>query len=219
MRYVALRAAASWVLMAATTLSMAAGESGTAMLYSTGTTWINGSMVPKNSAVFGGDLIQTKAGSLASINSAGSNVVVLSDSVMKYGEKEVTVEHGTVSVVTSKGLTTHAGEISVSPAVSGLTEFRVTEQNGTVQIVAQKGDVTVNDGSQTSTVAQGQETTRDAQPAEKKKRKKRGGAAVPAGSGGALNSKLAVEIGAAAAGGVAVGLLLQNPDPISPSHP
>ncbi len=94
------------------------------------------------------------------------------------------MEHGGVSVSTSKGIATTAGDVRVSPASNAWTEFNVTDVDGTVRIAARKGDLTVTDDNGTVTLAQGQETTRDEQSDQgdkKKKDKKRGvGAAAAA---------------------------------------
>jgi ferric-dicitrate binding protein FerR (iron transport regulator) len=117
-------------------------------------------------------------------------------------------------------MTTRAGGVTVSPASNALTEFEVTDLNGTVQIVARKGDVSVSDGSQTSTLAQGEQTTRDeTQGDQSKKRKRRGGAAAPAAGGGVLDSPVAIGVGTAAVGGLVTWVLLQGDEPASPSKP
>jgi hypothetical protein len=201
---------------------MFAADSGSAMLYAKGTTWLNGSTVPKSSAVFPGDLVQTKPDSAANINAAGSSVIILPDSLVKFEGAAVSIEHGSVTVATSKGMTTRAGDVTVSPASNALTEFDVSDLNGTVQIVARKGDLSVSDGSQTSTLAQGEQTTRDdSQPDQDRKKKKRrgGGAAPPAAGGGILDSPVAIGVGAAAVGGLITWVLLQDDEPASPSKP
>jgi hypothetical protein len=212
-----LRAVTIWMVLFTVPLWTMAADSGIGILHASGSTWINGSAVPKSSSVFSGDLVQTQPGSLASINSPGSNVMVFADSLVKYGERDIVLQRGTVAVVTSSSLAARVGEITVTPATKNRTEFRVTEQEGVVQIVAQKGDVNVSDGSQSSTVSQGQQTTRSTQASENKKKHRRGGAAVPAASGSVLNSTMAAYIGAGAVGGVTAWVLLQDGEPISPS--
>jgi hypothetical protein len=98
--------------------------------------------------------------------------------------------------------------------------------DGTVRIAARKGDLNITDDSGTVTLAQGQETTRDDQsdqPADTnnkdKKKKKRAAGAAPAASGGTLNSPLAIGLGGAAIGGVAVWVLTRSDDPVSPTTP
>jgi hypothetical protein len=217
-----LRNAFCWILILIVPASTFAADSGSAMLYARGTAWLNGSSVPKTSAVFPGDLVQTKPDSVANINAAGSNVIILPDSLVKFEGAAVSIEHGSVTVATSKGMTTRAGELTISPASNALTEFDVSDLNGTVQIVARKGDLSVSDGSQTSTLAQGEQTTRDdSQSDQDKKKKKRrgGGAAPPAAGGGILDSPVAIGVGAAAVGGLITWVLLQDDEPASPSKP
>ncbi len=217
-----LRNAFCWILILIVPASMFAADSGSAMLYARGTAWLNGSSVPKTSAVFPGDLVQTKPDSVANINAAGSNVIILSDSLVKFEGAAVSIEHGSVTVATSKGMTTRAGDVTVSPTSNALTEFDVSDLNGTVQIVARKGDLSVSDGSQTSTLAQGEQTTRDDSQSDqdrKKKKRRGGGAAPPAAGGGILDSPVAIGVGAAAVGGLITWVLLQDDEPASPSKP
>ena len=217
-----LRNAFCWNLILIVPASMFAADSGSAMLYARGTAWLNGGSVPKTSAVFPGDLVQTKPDSVANINAAGSNVIILSDSLVKFEGTAVSIEHGSVTVATSKGMTTRAGDVTVSPTSNALTEFDVSDLNGTVQIVARKGDLSVSDGNQTSTLAQGEQTTRDDSQSDqdrKKKKRRGGGAAPPAAGGGILDSPVAIGVGAAAVGGLITWVLLQDDEPASPSKP
>src|SRR5207245_7881786 len=157
-------------------------------------------------AVFPGDLIQTKANSVANINAVGSNVLIVADSLVKFEGTAFSVEYGSVSVGTSKKVSTRAGEVKVEPVSDSWTQYDGSEKDGTVQIVARKGDVSVSDETGTSTLSQGQQTTRE-QPAEKKKnQKKKKGGAIPAAGGSILDSK-AVLYGGIGAAGVLTGLI------------
>jgi hypothetical protein len=205
--------------------SLWAADSGAAMLYANGAAWLNGAHVPKSSAIFAGDLVQTRTGGAANIHAQGSSITVLGDSLIKFDGASLDVEHGGVSVSTSKGVAATAGDVRVAPAGNTWTEFNVTDVDGTVRIAARKGDLTVTDGSGTVTLAQGQETTRDEQSSQpdndkdKKKRKRRGAGAAPAAAGGALNSPVAIGVGAGAIAGVTIWVLTRNDDPISPNKP
>ncbi len=205
-------------MIAAVPVSLWAADSSAAMLYARGTAWINGSTVPRSSAVFPGDLVQTKANSLANINAVGSSVIILADSLIKFEGPAVSLEHGGVTVTTSKGMTTRAGEVTVAPASTGWTEFEVRESGSGVQVTARKGDVTVSDGSATSTLSQGQQTTVSDPQARRKKPRNKGGA-VPAAGGGILDSPIVVYGGAAAVGGLLTWVLIQGSQPISPDGP
>ena len=215
MRVSILRNVFFWTMIAVVPLPLMAGDSGAAMLYAKGTAWLNGSTVPRSSAIFPGDLVQTRPDSVANINAPGSSVTILSDSLVKFEGDAVSVEHGRVTVATSKGMSIRAGDVTVAPASNAWTEFEVTDVNGRVQIVARKGDVSVSDGSQTSTLPQGQQTTRDESQGNNKK-KKAGGAA-PAAAGGVLDSPYAIGAGTAAVGGLLTWVLLQGDEPASPS--
>lgn len=195
-------------------VSLFAADSATAMLYTNGTAWLNGSSVPKSSAVFPGDLVQTKSDSVASIRAPGSNVMVLSDSLVQMEANGVKLEHGTVHVGTSKSMVAEVGGLKISPAGSAWTEFQVSDTDGTVQIIARKGDLTLSDGT---TLPQGDQTTRE--ETDKKHKKRQGGGAVPGATGGILNSPAAIAIGAWTVGGLTAWVLVQGDNPVSPSKP
>lgn len=201
-------------------MQLLAADAASAMLYANGAAWLNGSAVPKSAAVFSGDLVQTQSDSTANISAAGSSVMVGSDSLVKFEGPAVEIEHGTVRVATSRGLATTAGEVTVKPAGKSWTEFQVTDVNGQVQIAANKGDLTIQDQQGTTTLAQGQQTTRDdtSEP-EKKKHRKHGTGAEPAAGGGIMSSTKAIVAGSVIVGGVTAWVLLQSDEPMSPSCP
>lgn len=221
MSQTALRSALSIVLAMLVPAQLLAADSPSAMLYSNGTAWINGTEVPKSAAVFSGDLVQTRPDSSANLSASGSSVMVLADSLVKFQGEAVEIEHGAVRIGTAQGLATRAGEVTVKPAGNSWTEFQVTDVDGQVQIVASKGDVTVQDQQGTTTVQQGQQTTRDdtSNSEKKKKRKKRGAGAATAAGGGILSSTAALYTGIAIVGGVTTWVLIQGDDPLSPACP
>jgi hypothetical protein len=197
--------------------SLLAADSGAAMLYANGSAWVNGSNIPKSSAVFSGDLIQTKNDAVANIKATGSNIVVHPDSLVQFGGESLKLEHGSMTVATSKSVGAEIGDVTVKPASGQWTEFRVKDVDGTVQIAANKGDVIVTDAAgQSTTVSQGQETTRQDSP-EGKRRRRRAGGAIPGAQGSVLNSPVALGIGVGIVGGVTTWVLLQGDDPASPS--
>jgi hypothetical protein len=215
------------VLLIGFPASLFAADSGAAMLYTHGAAWLNGAHIPSSSAIFSGDLLQTRSDSGADISAPGSSITVLGDSLVEFEGSSLKVEHGGVAVSTSKRVATTAGEVHVSPVSSAWTEFNVTDVDGTVRIAAKKGDLDVTDGNGTVLLAQGQETTRDEQSDQsgssdssgKKKDKKNSQGAAPAAQGGAFNSTVAVGVGAAVVGGVAIWVLTRSENPVSPSSP
>ena len=221
----AFRGLVSCVLIILFPGSLFAADSNAAMLYTNGAAWVNGTHVPRSSsAIFSGDLLQTRSDSVANINEPGSSITVLSDSLVQFQGASVDIQHGGVTVSTSKGIAATAGDVKVTPASSTLTEFNVSDVDGTVRIAARKGDVTISDGKDVVTLVQGQDTTRDEASAtpdkdNKKKNKRRQAGAVPAAGGGIMNSPYAVGIGAAAVAGVATWVLIKNDEPASPTKP
>ncbi len=203
MRTALLQKILSCLLVLITPSALFAADLGAAMLYSNGATWLNGSSLPKSSAIFSGDLVQTTAGSVAKINASGSTLAVLSDSLVQFEGNAVKVEHGGVTVSTSKAMATRAGDLTVTPAASVWTQFDVTNLDGKVQIAARKGDLTIDDGTGTTTLAQGQQTTV-------------AGGAAPGATGGILDSKVVIGIGLAAVAGVTTWVLVQGGEPVSP---
>jgi hypothetical protein len=204
-------------------VSLLAADRPAAMLYSHGTSLLNGHSIARSSAIFVGDLVQTNADSAANINASGSIVLVLNDSLVEYQNDAVKLEHGGISVSTSKSLATRAGDITVSPAASVWTEFEVRDVDGKVNIAARKGDLTIHDESGTTTLAQGEQTTREDADSEKdkdkKKKRRKGAAAAPAAAeGGVFNSPIAVGIGGAVILGGAIWVLAQGGEnPASPT--
>jgi len=192
----------------------------TALLYISGTGWLNGSSVPRSSAIFSGDLIQTKSNSIANINARGSNITILADSLVQFEGDSLRIEHGAVSVATSSGLATRAGEVKVAPVAERWTEFEVAHVDGSVKIAARKGDVNISDSQGTTTLLEGQEATRDdASDTEKEKNRKRSAGSVPDARGPWLDHRLALVLGTAAVGAVTGWVLAQDDDPVSPDRP
>jgi hypothetical protein len=201
-----------------------AADSGLAMVYSNGTALLNGSSLPKSSALFPGDIVQTTTDSVAKINSVGSSLMVLSDSLVQFEGGAVKLEHGGVAVSTSKAMATRTGQVTVTPSASVWTQFDVKNVDGQIQVTAEKGDLTVSDGAGTTTLAQGKQTTREdsqsAQPEQsekdKKKRRKRAVGAIPGAGGGILDSPLAIGLGVGAVAGLTTWVLLQDGEAASP---
>jgi len=210
-------------------LATAGGNAGSAAgrqlrgghLFAQGAAWLNGVSVPRTSAVFPGDLVQTKADAVVHINATGSSVMILPDSLVKYEGNTVSLEHGTVKVATIQGMSIRAGEVAVQPAnANGATDFDVSDVDGTVHIAARKGDVSVSNGTETTTLAQGEQTTRDDRnDSQKQKKTRRAGGAVPAASGPLLDSPYVIGPAVGATGVLLYWALSQGDDPASPVDP
>jgi hypothetical protein len=77
-----LRATVCWVLIAAIPASLSAADAG-AMLYGKGVLR-NGVEIPNSSAVFSGDLLETRADSIANLDSLGSSVIISPTSLVEF---------------------------------------------------------------------------------------------------------------------------------------
>jgi hypothetical protein len=197
----------------------AAEPSPAAMLYAHGTTMLNGSTVPRSSALFSGDLVQTNADSVANINATGSTVLILNNSLVQYEGNAVKLEHGGVTVSTSKLLATRVGGVTVTPTAGVWTEFEVRDVDGRVQIVARKSALTITDTTGTTTLAEGQQTTRDeSEPQQSRERQRREGGAAAAAVKGPFDSPIAVGVGLGAVVGLGAWALAQGDNPASPAR-
>jgi hypothetical protein len=207
--------------------AMLAADTPGAMVYSHGTALVNGNSVARSSSVFLGDLVQTRPDSVANISATGSSVIVLNDSLVQYEGSRVKLEHGGVTVSTSKLMGARAGLVTVLPASAALTEFEVRDVDGTVHITARRGDLTISDSRGAALLAQGQQTSRDegipqddsqAQPSGKK-RKKTADSTTPGAEGGILNSPIAIGVGGGLILAGTIWVLSHNDDPVSPVKP
>src|SRR5258707_6124885 len=115
-----LKAALSLVLAMLLPAQLLAADSASAMLYSNGTAWVNGSAVPKSAAVFDGDLVQTRPDSSANLNANGSSVMVLADSLVKFQGSAVEGADAAVRLSTSPRVGTRARAGTVDPPCASL---------------------------------------------------------------------------------------------------
>jgi hypothetical protein len=223
----ALRNFLCWMMAVLFPLSMLAADTGSAIVHSKGGVWVNGSEVADSTAIFPGDLLETKPGFVANLDAEGSSVLIQPESVVKFQGNFLTLEHGSVSVGTSTSMSVHVNCIKVEPISNERTQYDVTDTSGTVQVAARKNDVNITQGgalrkaapesgsSLSSTVHEGQQATRD-------ESKACGAASRPGVAGNALNPKW-IEIGAGAGVGVLVLCLMlckgTGPSHVSPSQP
>jgi hypothetical protein len=222
----ALRTYLCWVMVVLCPLSLMAADTGSAVLHSEGGVWVNGFEIAGSTAIFPGDLIETKPGFVANLDAEGSSVLIQPESIVKFEGTFLSLEHGNVSVGTSASMSVHVNCIKVEPVSNERTQYEVADVSGTVQVAARKNDVNITQASvlrkasqegassQSATVHEGQQATRDESIVC-------GAAQRPAGVGHSLNAKW-LEIGGGAGAGVLVLCLLfcsSGPKPVSPSQP
>jgi hypothetical protein len=224
----ALRNFLCWALVVLCPLSLTAADTGSAVLHSEGGgVWVNGFEIAGTTVVFPGDVLETKAGAVANLDAEGSAVLIQPESVVKFQGTFLGLEHGSVSVGTSTAMSVHVNCIKVEPISNERTQYDVGDVNGTVQVAAHKNDVNItqggalhkatpdNNSSQSATVHEGQQASRDESTAC-------GAAMPPQSPGNPINAK-ALEIGGGAAlGGIVLCVLLcrgPSPSRISPDGP
>ena len=117
-----------------------------AILHTQGGVWVNGSEARDSTAVFSGDIIETKPNFSATLNLDGSEVLLAPESVVKFDADSMELDHGSVSIGTSKAFKVRVNCIVVVPASSEWTQYEVGNVTGTVQVAARKHDVNVEHG-------------------------------------------------------------------------
>lgn len=175
----------------------------------------------RSAALFVGDTVSTRPDSVASINADGSMVLVLADSSLQFEGNSLNMSHGGVVVTTTQAMAVRAGKLTIAPLAQRSAKFEVSDSDGLVQIAAREGALEINDGTSTTILQEGQQTTRqDSDQAGAHKTTK---GAAPGGNGFHMSRKTALIIfGGAAAAGTTAALLLTTGNgshPVSPATP
>jgi hypothetical protein len=186
-------------------------EPGAAILHAQSGVWVNGYEARDSSAVFPGDLLETKPGSSASLSLDGATVLIQPESVAKLQTNLLELDHGSVFVGTSKGFKVRMNCITVVPVLNAWTQYEVTNMNGNIQVAARKGDVNIErevdrkkpspetEASHGNIVHEGEQKSFDQSEVC-------GAPARPLGASTSLNSKWI--LGGAAGGGLLLCVLL-----------
>jgi hypothetical protein len=223
-----LRNLACWMMCGIFPLSLAAHESGAAMLRSNGGVWVNGKENPESTAIFSGDLIETNPGSVANIDVQGSSVLIQPESVVEWGDNVLTLDHGSVTVGTSTEMRVNINCLNVVPVVNQWTQYDVTNVDGTVRVIAHKLDVDITQGnSQNKSSDQdksGSATVHEGDHASRESSVICGAAKPPgaAGGGSPLSTTRWIEIGSGGGGAALLCILLcrgSSPASVSTSNP
>ncbi len=198
--------------------SLMAIDSGSAILHTRGGVWVNGSEVPDSTAIFPGDLLETKPGFAANLTADGSTVLIQPESVLKFQGDLLVLEHGGVSVGTSKAMRVQVNCLTVVPVSTEWNQYEVTDVTGKVLVAARKNDVKINreggleklskerENSSGAIVHEGEQDTREESEVC-------GAPPGPATAGNVLNPKW---IAAGAAGGGILILLVLHGGPSKP---
>jgi len=169
------------------------------MLNVSGKVQVNGSGIPRGTALFSGDRIQTQSDSVANITVVGSSVLVRPNTLVEFQGDAVEIGQGGVVIATSRGMIARAYGLTISPGTQTQSKFEVAENGDSVFVAAQQGSVTLSDGKESSTVPEGQQTT-----------KKKGAGAVSGATGGTFPAKTVAIVAGVEGAGALAGILIAN---------
>ena len=79
-----------------------------AVIFPAGTVYLNGAQLSNSSAFMTGDVLQTRENGAANINVAGSSAVVDSNSIVRFQGDGFSLDRGSISIATGKGLSVYA---------------------------------------------------------------------------------------------------------------
>lgn len=137
------------------------GQTPSAILHTQGGVWVNGYEAQDSSAVFTGDLVETRPGFSATLTLEGTTILLQPEAVAKFQDDVLLLDHGSVSVGTSKGYKVKVNCITVVPVANEWTQYDVTDVNRTVQVVAHKLDARVEHEMKVKNPAPSPETGSD----------------------------------------------------------
>jgi hypothetical protein len=137
-----LRKSVCWLMVGLTPISLLA-QAPSAIVHTQGGVWVNGYEAKDASAVFSGDVIETKPDFSATLNLEGTSVLVQPESVVKFQGDAVELDHGAVSVESSRSFKVLVHCITVIPVANEWTQYDVVDLNGSVQVTARTKDVNV----------------------------------------------------------------------------
>ena len=186
---------------------------------------MNGYEARDSSAIFAGDLLETKVGFSANLSLEGTTILIQEESVAKLQDDVLVLDHGSVAVGTSKSFKVRVKCITVVPVLNDWTQYEVTDINGTVKVAARKNDVRVEPGSSHEKTSPETESSHDGTVHEGEQRNYKeseacGAPAQPTGAGSSINPKW-IGVGAAGAG-LLIWILVHGgggSTPISASQP
>lgn len=211
-------------------VSLLAQDTAAAMLRTNGFgVQVNRYPAPASIAVFDQDLIETQKNAAARIEASGSTADINSDSIVQFDVSELVLEHGSLSVNSSRGMRVRVGCLTVTPVnTAEWTHYDVVDLDGKVTVSALKYDVYIDAHSNNPKQAK-QSAHSDrviVREGEQKSREEKCGAAYQktpgaiAGRGAIMNSPWAIGAGVAGIGAaVCFGLFCQGDDPVSPTKP
>lgn len=209
-------------------VSLSGQENASAILRSSGAgVLVNGNPSPESIALFPNDLVETSKNIVARIEATGSAADIGAGTMVQFEVEELVLDHGSLSVNTTRGLRVRVGCLTVTPVnASDRTQYDVSDLDGKVTVNAAKSDVYIDSRAKKPREAKNpSRSSRDlVREGEQKSREEKCGAAYPRGDtspglGALMNSRWALILGGSAAGAIACLGLCRDDDPASPSKP
>jgi len=114
------------------------------MLHSTGGVMVNKNPAPTSNALFLDDLIETPQGAVGRIEAPGSTADITPNTMVQFEGDELVLDHGSVSVNTSRLLRVRVGCVTVTPVNPDWTHYDVTDLDGKITVSALKNDVYID---------------------------------------------------------------------------
>ena len=205
--------------------SLSAQDAGAAILRNDGGVLVNGNPAPPTATLFPGDTVQIQSKSTARIEVTGSTIDIGSETILQFQSDEIHLDHGSVSVNTSRAFKVRVGCLTVTPVNADWTKYDVTDTDGKVTVAAIKSDVNIDARGSNLRAAKtgnsGRVTVREGE--QKSREEKCGGADLKdsiSADGALLNSpSLRNPALWLIVAGTACLILCFSDDPISPSDP
>ena len=207
-------------------VSLFADDTGAAILRSDPGVLLNKNPAPASSALFPNDFVETPQRAVARIEATGSTAEINPETMVRFEGDELYLEHGSLSVSTSRGLRVRVGCLTVTPVNNDWTHYDVKDVDGKVEVSALKSDVYIESRSSKAEQAKQSEHGRSiVREGEQKSRDEKCGAAAPetsgsiAGKGAIMNSPFVKWPAVGIVGFLLCWGVCHSDDPISPAHP
>jgi hypothetical protein len=213
-------------MMVVLPISLFADDTGAAILRSNPGVLLNKSPAPGSSALFPNDFVETPQKAVARIEAIGYSADINPETMVRFEGDELYLEHGSLSVNTSRGLRVRVGCLTVTPVNNDWTHYDVKDVDGKVEVSALKSDVYIESRSSKPEQAKQSDHGRSiVREGEQKSRDEKCGKAAPetsgaiAGKGAILNSPYVKWSAVGIVGFLLCVGVCHGDDPISPAHP
>ncbi len=209
-------------------ISLMGDDSAAAILRSNGNVLVKGNLVPASIALFPNDNIETRGQAGARIEATGSSAEIGPESVLQFEDDELVLEHGSLSVNTSRGLRVRVGCVTITPVNRAeWTYFDVADRDGKITVSALKNDVYIDARSRNPQRAKrpAESSRVIVREGERKSREEKCGAgifrpgATPVAIGAMMDSPWAIGVGIVGIGALTCFAFCRGDNPISPSAP